>query len=67
MAVITKHSVGIPIFIVAILYPLLKNKNWKSSLNGTYVNSQKINSQGAIIKPGDIITLGDTKFRVEGL
>ena len=32
MAVITKHSVGIPIFIVAILYPLLKNKNWKSSL-----------------------------------
>lgn len=41
--------------------------NWKSSLNGTYVNSQKINSQGIIIKPGDIITLGDTKFRVEGI
>lgn len=32
IAVITKHNVGILIFLVAILYPLMKNKNWKSSL-----------------------------------
>ena len=32
IAVITKHSVGIPIFLVTVLYPLLKGKNWKSFL-----------------------------------
>ena len=41
--------------------------NWKGSLNGTYVNSEKISSQGVLLKSGDIITLGDTKFRVEGI
>ena len=39
---------------------------WKNSLNGTYVNSQEVGTYGAAIKPGDIISIGDVKLRVEG-
>lgn len=39
---------------------------WKNSLNGTYLNSDEVDSYGMAIKPGDIITLGDVKLRVEG-
>lgn len=39
---------------------------WKNSLNGTYLNSDEVDSYGTPIKPGDIITVGDVKFRVEG-
>ena len=42
-----------------------KNK-WVRSLNGTYVNSEKISEEGHIIVPGDIISIGDIKLRVEG-
>jgi len=35
-------------------------------LNGTYVNSEKISEEGHIIVPGDIISIGDIKLRVEG-
>lgn len=38
---------------------------WKNSTNGTYVNSTEVGQIGTIIKPGDIISVGDTKFRVE--
>jgi pSer/pThr/pTyr-binding forkhead associated (FHA) protein len=38
---------------------------WKNSTNGTYVNSTEVSQEGTIIKPGDIISVGDTKFRVE--
>lgn len=40
---------------------------WKQSLNGTYVNSNEVDSRGLIIKPGDIISIGDVKMRVEGV
>lgn len=38
---------------------------WKNSTNGTYVNSSDVSQVGTIIKPGDIISIGDTKLRVE--
>ena len=38
---------------------------WRNSTNGTYVNSSDVGLRGAIIKPGDIISVGDTKLRVE--
>ena len=39
----------------------------KNSLNGTYLNSDEVDSKrGMWIKPGDIITIGDVKLRVEG-
>ncbi len=40
--------------------------SWKPSLNGTYLNSSEVDTQGAEITPGDIITVGDIKIRVEG-
>jgi serine/threonine protein kinase len=50
--------------------PQTKQRNgskWRYSLNGTYLNSDEVNaSNGMIIKPGDIITIGDVKLRVEG-
>jgi len=42
------------------------NSTWKNSLNGTYLNSDEVDSCGAVLKPGDIITIGDVKLRVEG-
>lgn len=43
-----------------------KNKwFWKNSLNGTFLNSQEVTQKGMIINPGDIISIGDTKIRVE--
>lgn len=39
---------------------------WKPSLNGTYVNSAEADEYGMPIKPGDIISIGDVKLRVEG-
>jgi serine/threonine protein kinase len=38
---------------------------WKSSLNGTYVNAKEVSSNGYYIQIGDIISIGDTKLRVE--
>lgn len=38
---------------------------WKKSTNGTYVNSKEVTSNGMIFSPGDIISIGDTKLRVE--
>lgn len=39
---------------------------WKRSTNGTYVNSKEVNVNGMVFSPGDIISIGDTKLRVEG-
>ena len=39
---------------------------WKRSTNGTYVNSKEVNVNGMAFSPGDIISIGDTKLRVEG-
>ena len=41
-------------------------KGWKSSLNGTFVNSTEVSIDGMPIQPGDIISIGDVKLRVEG-
>ncbi len=40
--------------------------NWTSSLNGTYVNSSEVTNEGIELNPGDIISIGDVKLRVEG-
>ena len=39
---------------------------WKQSTNGTFVNSTEVNRSGMAFKPGDIISIGDTKLRAEG-
>ena len=39
---------------------------WKNSLNGTYVNSSEVTTMGMSFYPGDIISIGDLKLRVEG-
>lgn len=39
---------------------------WELSTNGTFVNSTQINDSGTELHPGDIITIGDVKLRVEG-
>lgn len=38
---------------------------WKKSTNGTYLNSSEVDMSGTVIKPGDIISIGDSKLRVE--
>lgn len=40
--------------------------NWVNSLNGTYLNSDEVSMDGREIHPGDIISIGDVKLRVEG-
>ena len=39
---------------------------WRDSLNGTYVNSREADKYGIEFNPGDIISIGDIKMRVEG-
>lgn len=39
---------------------------WSKSTNGTFVNSVEVHDSGMPIYPGDIITIGDAKLRVEG-
>jgi len=39
---------------------------WKLSTNGTFVNSREVSADGMYFYPGDIISIGDTKFRAEG-
>lgn len=38
---------------------------WRRSTNGTYVNSREVSAGGMVFNPGDIISIGDTKLRVE--
>lgn len=40
---------------------------WSASLNGTFVNSRDVGHAGCILAPGDIISIGDVKMRVEGI
>ncbi len=39
---------------------------WVRSLNGTYLNSEKVSEEGVKIVLGDIISIGDVKLRAEG-
>lgn len=41
-------------------------EGWINSLNGTYVNSREVSDEGMELTPGDIISVGDVKLRVEG-
>lgn len=43
-----------------------RDRAWKRSLNGTYINSTEVDKDGVILKLGDIISIGDVKLRVEG-
>lgn len=45
----------------------LRRPHWKNSLNGTYVGSKEVDANGIVLKPGDIITIGDVKMRIEGM
>ncbi len=40
-------------------------ERWTRSLNGTYVNCEIVTEEGHKIVPGDIISIGDIKLRVE--
>ena len=40
-------------------------KNWSGSLNGTFVNADRVSEDGQKIVPGDVISIGDIKLRVE--
>lgn len=39
--------------------------SWKRSMNGTFVNAKEVTPDGYFIQAGDIISIGDTKLRVE--
>ncbi len=43
----------------------LAANGWKHSLNGTFVNSTEVTEAGYFLQAGDIISIGDTKLRVE--
>ena len=43
-----------------------KRLTWHRSMNGTYVNSKEVDEKGIYFTPGDIISIGDVKLRVEG-
>ena len=43
-----------------------ETNNWKHSRNGTFVNSSEVTYEGMVLHPGDIISIGDVKLRVEG-
>lgn len=38
---------------------------WKRSTNGTFINSMEVDELGLPIHPGDIISIGEVKLRVE--
>ncbi|MBO5419875.1 MAG: protein kinase [Bacteroidales bacterium] len=38
---------------------------WRESTNGTFVNSDMINSRGKLLNKGDIITIGDVKLKFD--
>ncbi|MDR2130905.1 MAG: protein kinase [Odoribacteraceae bacterium] len=42
------------------------DEGWKRSLNGTFINSSEVTPTGMAFYPGDIISIGDVKLRVEG-
>lgn len=42
-----------------------QSKQWQKSTNGTFLNSTEVNINGSVLTPGDIISIGDTKLRVE--
>jgi pSer/pThr/pTyr-binding forkhead associated (FHA) protein len=43
-----------------------QHSQWCESLNGTFIASQSVSTDGLHINPGDIISVGDVKLRVEG-
>lgn len=43
----------------------VSSRQWRPSSNGTFVNSQSVPTTGTYLTEGEIITIGDTKLRVE--
>ena len=39
---------------------------WRQSTNGTFLDSQEVSTNGIYIQPGNILSIGDVKIRVEG-
>jgi len=60
-ATIEKH--GVEWFIRDGQWDVNKRK-WLNSLNGTYVGSQEVSSNGILLKDNDVLTLGGTTLRV---
>ena len=44
----------------------INGNDWQYSKNGTFVNSSEVSRKGMPICPGDIVSVGDVKLRVEG-
>ncbi len=42
------------------------SSRWQRSTNGTFVNSTEVSTDGMVVTPGDIISVGDVKLRAEG-
>jgi serine/threonine protein kinase len=42
------------------------SSKWKTSMNGTYIDSHEISTNGVQLNIGEIISIGDVKLRVEG-
>jgi serine/threonine protein kinase len=42
------------------------DEQWRRSTNGTFIHSTEVSKDGMQLAPGDIISIGDLKFRVEG-
>ena len=43
----------------------VESRCWRSSSNGTYVNSTEVSSVGQQLREGDIITIGEITIRFE--
>lgn len=50
----------------AICHQSVNKYRWKSSKNGTFLNSTEVDSSGLPLKKGDIISIGNVTIRVEG-
>ena len=61
-----RHGNGFCMTCTAFCRPFDREAEWKHSMNGTYLNSSEVSEYGDVLKPGDIITIGDVKLRVEG-
>ena len=44
-----------------------EQRSWKTSVNGTFVNSDLVKMNGVVMKDGDIISVGDVKLKFEVL
>jgi pSer/pThr/pTyr-binding forkhead associated (FHA) protein len=43
----------------------MQERSWRSSSNGTYVNSTEVSASGQTLQSGDIITIGEITLRFD--